>query len=212
MRHLTLSEINDIVIATFRAHRRHNERLIGSLEVVDRMFESIRNNGLSMNDRQWEVTDEAVDAAGGQNLTMPGVRAAFNAMAEPMGYTIELMDAINEEYYGYIWLYSDAVVMTIASLGNELDPAFTYMNPDYAQYARQWGESMTEYAQRMVLFILSHERRHSCQQFESLMAEYDGVTPENLAEVHDSLACEIDANNFGAYQTLGDYGTYRYAF
>lgn len=209
---LTPREINEIVVATFRAHRRHNERLIGSMEAADRCLTAIRQSGYEPSAREWALTECVLDGVGGQNLTMPGVRAYANIMAEREGYSAELNDIVNDAYYGYIWLFSDAITLTILAFANDLNPAFTWWNPDYAQYARHCGESMAEYAQRITLFILCHERRHSCQDMADMIADYDNVTTDNLYAVHDQLACEIDANNFGTYHTSGEYGMYRDAF
>lgn len=208
---LTLREISDIIIDTFREFRQENERLIGSMEIVDRMFEDLRRGGFKLTAKQWDIVEQTVDVAGGQNLTMPGIREACNSLAAQMGFSAELNDAINMGYYGYIWVYSDGLAATIAHFSN-MDDLEVTTHPDFAQYARLWGESMEEYVRRITLFVLCHERRHSQQQLDAIMADYDGVTPENLIDVHDQLACEIDANNYATYHTLNENGMYYGAY
>lgn len=212
MCHLNHREIRDIVISTIRANRRSNERILGSLESVDGVFEFLNERNLTLTEKQWDLFDESLDVICGQNLVHSESRDFIIARMAEYKFPVEFIDAL-VGVVGYIYLYADVMINTIWYYQhlNEIDAPIA---PQERIYAMHNGESTAHYARRITLFFMAHERRHTCQQFADIVDDYGTeIMPTSvMLEEHDLMQCEIDANNSGYFQTNDPMGMYTYAF
>lgn len=168
---LTLSEIFDVVIASFHSFRRRGETMFTDYDVYDRLFPAIVSDG-GISDEQWQCFDSEM-LFFGVNYTHSDMGGAMTAL----GFGRNVV-AMSQDCQGIV-LYPDAMALYLMNTRPEIT----------AQGVREF-----------VFFILNHERRHSHQSAEDIYNDYAGINSEEDMANYGSLACERDADSWAEAQ------------
>lgn len=168
---LTISEIFEIVVASFNSFRRRGETMFTDYGVYDRLFPAIAADG-GISEEQWSCFDS--------DMLFFGVNYTHSDMTEAMttlGFGSNVV-AMCQDCQGIV-LYPDAM----------------------AWYLRNNRPEITAHEVReFVFFILNHERRHTHQSAEDIYSDYAGIHSEEDMANYGSLACERDADSWAEAQ------------
>ena len=178
---LTLSEIFDIVVATFTSFRRQNEILDTDISAADTMFAAITADG-GLTDDQWDFVDAEQPLICGLNCIHIG-----NGMADSMaaiGFGTNMVEHVRS-FAGKIFIYADAISM------------------DAYQHCLT-----AEQIRRYVMFVMLHERRHTWQNAEDIHQQYTAMPHTDGFDIasYEAMSVEQDANDWATAQLTYVYG------
>lgn len=204
---LTYREILDVVLATLRAHRRFNERLISDYRMYDVLFSFLNEHNIEYSDAIRNTIIGDLDLVGGQNAVDPRMADVVREILRETELPVSIAE-IAEKKSGKIFFNASGIALNISYYQDHpVDAVFP------SELNRKEGESAVRFVQRWTLMTMCHERRHSCQDYMENLAEYASIDPNgDVAMQYHSLPCEVDADSFGAFHTTDPNGMYTNAF
>lgn len=178
---LTLSEIFDIVVATFTSFRRQSEILDTDIAAADAMFAAITADG-GLTDDQWDLMDAEQPMICGLNCVHSG-----NDMVDAMttaGFGMNMIE-YTRSFAGKIFIYADAI--SIDAYQHDLT---------------------AEQVRRYVMFVMLHERRHTWQNAEDIHQQYTTMQHTDGFDMtsYEVMGVEQDANDWATAQLTYVYG------
>ncbi len=114
---LTKKEIRDVILATFCAHRRSNEKLYDDYHEWDEVLSVVRKEGITLSDEEWEQWNTAfITPEAGMSTVSPATKKVFLqavASVHPtiaqclinlfLGKNVLFLDTMVEEMYAMGW-------------------------------------------------------------------------------------------------------------
>lgn len=182
---LSKQEIRNAVISTIRSFKRAGEVGMDDVSSYDELFDTLHRENVVLTDQQWTQLEQDCSVAGLTGVNM--VHATNNAdcaieQAVAYGYH----PAVAKWYvrfFGKIYLFIDEITECL-----------------YDADVSTWND-----VRRATLFLLLHERYHSCQQASDISEQYKDVNSENILAVHDGLTCEQEADAWATFQLNNCY-------
>lgn len=176
------SEIRDIIITTIRSYKRPaTECGLGDLFMFDELFEIINRENVSLTANQWEQLHTEATAS---------FVASVN-MIHSANYKKETIQQLTAKGFHPV------VINWILKYTGKI---YFYVDEMTEQFYNEYPYANWRMVQNLTLFMMFHERYHTCQQAKDIIAQYEGVNSSNMAAIHDTLACEQEANEWALFQ------------